>query len=185
MSDKQNGSTLTMVLVALVVVSMFIVSQADNIAVGVENQQWRKTGHEGNQILDAVRNYYADASPSLSSRWPVDPIGAKTRLDTLIDGGYLTRQTSVYGTSWILAVASDDKTAILTLDPGDEDIARLIAGMLPGGQVVSKKVSTKINRPGDEAIHSLLYARDGNRELTGTLDADGQAIQNAASITYD
>ena len=172
---------------ALAALTLYSVSQIEDRALEVENLQWQQAAREGLQILDATRNAYAEASPMLANRWPVDPIGSDTRLDTLADGGFLlaNAQDSVYGTAWQLTVAGDALSASLRLVTPNTTTARVLAAQLPQGVAAGTTATATITRPGDEAIHSLLYARDGSRALTGDADANDNAITNTGRVLYE
>ncbi len=183
-NEKQRGMVLLGVLIALGVLALISARQMGDEAVDVANLQWQQTAREGLQILDATRNAYADASPALADRWPVDPAGTDTRIDTLINGGYLVTGTSVYGTDWTLAVVVDTLTARLSLVVPDTTTARVLAAQLPQGVQAGTVVTAMINRPGDEAIHSTLRDRSGLRSFTGDADADNHTLTDVAGVTY-
>ena len=104
-------------------------------------------------------------------------------MELLIAGGYLSTKSTVYGVDWVLDVPRDTQ-ATLTLSPLPTLEARVIAANIPLAQITATGISVLINRPGDEAIHSLFYARDGSKTLTGDMYVDSQDIDDAGQVFY-
>ena len=185
----EQGFVLVGVMAALIIITSLTMTSMEHQAIEIDNQQVMRAALDGHQLIQGVLNAYAENGPDLADRWPVDPPGSDTRIDQLITDGFLIAgiQPSIFGTNWQLTVAANTLTATVTLVAPDTTTARFLCGQLPQciPPVTGTTVSSTLNRPGDEAVHNLLYARDGSRTLTGTLDADGQEINDQGGATYE
>ncbi len=184
-STRQGGALFIELLIELMVLAWLSVYAVTQLSLWAERQVAERTAAGANEIMAAVREYYDDGDVE-TERWPADPLGTDTRLDTLIDAGYLRGDINPhpYGGNYALGLINGGKLLTLTLTVDDPMMARFIALSIPEhGRAVDTTVTASMPRSNVHRSHDELVALDGSRPYTGTIPANGHALNNLREFT--
>ncbi len=169
-SLRQSGVALLDILIAAGILA--IIAAAALPRLELENDKMVGLAH-ANQVARieraSMRFYRANDA------WPAN-VGALTA------GGFLDAGEDVdaWGNQFVLAVVGDDLS--VSSDLQEERFVANARGHVSRPQVVGTTLTSVIDPPGEEAAHDALYARDGSRPLTGTMDADGNNISDVGVL---
>lgn len=173
------AAALTLVLIGIAVAGLVTWQQNQ-----VRESQARRTAEGIVAIQEALYSYRLDPANSLS--WPSLIADLDPYIPNFTDGGRngvgqpysLAAVTPATPTSGILI-----ETDMLTAE-GANDVARLfpLNGSVPAD---TTRVRVGVPAPGHEESRDTVLAVDGNKEMTGTLDMDGNSIVNLAEIEID
>ena len=175
---RQGGVVLMELLIEFMVMAWLAVWAVEVLSLWTERQVSERAAEGANDIMVAVRTFYL-AGDVETERWPADPWGADTRIDTLINGGFLRDDINPhpYGGQYALNLVNSDRVLTLTFTVDDPGMARYIALNIPEhGRAADTTVTASMPRPNVHRDHDELLPLDGSRPLTGTLDVDGHAL---------
>ena len=183
-SSRERGDALLVTALALVVMSIAIIEYVEWQQSSLRESQAERTAEGIVTIQEALYSYRLDPANSLS--WPSAIADLNPYIPNFTGGGRngvgqsysLHPVTPVTPTSGIFI-----ETDMLTAD-GAADVARLfpLNGSVPAG---TTRVRVGVPVPGHENPRDTVLAVDGNKQMTGSLDMDGNSIVNLAGIVID
>lgn len=170
---KQFGFTIIQLMVALAIASAAAVTTIPKMQAAAQERIAERAGEEMTQWLIAARHFRQDFGA-----WPAD-------IQALVDNGYMPAAAMNSPFSSAYSVAVNGNNMELSVDTGSAAFAKLLSGTgLPVPQVAGNVVSSQVGPPGEEIALDAYLPRSGIRPMTGSLNMDGNNIDNAGTITY-
>ena len=166
----ENGLSLFEVMAAMVIMSMIV---AGTVSMQANEARDKFADHAATmsiRVQNAARTHRAE-----TGSWP-------TGTAQLVAAGRLTaaEATSPFNTSYSFSVTGNNLR--ISANATNSTYARRLSGILPGGSSSGSSYSFQFPPAGSEVSLAGLYKRDGSEGLTGSMNANGNSINNVNTV---
>lgn len=164
------GLSLFEVMAAMVIMSMIV---AGTISMQANEARDKFADHAASmsiRVQNAARSHRGE-----TGSWP-------TGTAQLVSAGRLTAAEAIspFNTSYSFSVNGNNLR--VSANATNSTYARRLSGILPGGSSSGVSYSFQFPPAGSEVSLAGLYKRDGSDALTGSMNANGNSINNVSTL---